>query len=187
MTTPRIDNADILSFKLKLPRTELEALPQAAAAAGIRLAIAAEDSDLVLSVVEGDSSLRFRNIGTDVVLTEIQIQNDTRGVFFQRVLGPLMVRFAGDLHCRLVWNTAERNSHGNHAEVKIARGSTTYPGLTSSPFASPAMGTEGVAGAAPENEAEDAPPTPEELEVKSLLDKAQKHWAEYQKLKTKKS
>lgn len=185
--TPRIETAEILSFRLKVPRAELEALPQAASISGIKLALAAEGTDLLLSVVEGDSSLRFRSIGSDVVLTEIQLQADTRGLFFQRVLGPLMVRFTGDLHCRLVWNNAERNSHGDFAEVKIARGSTTYPGLSASPFASPTVGAEGVEGAGPEGEAEDAPPTPEELEVKSLLEKAQKHWAEYQKLKNKKA
>lgn len=180
--TPRIESAEVVTFRLKVPRTELEALPQAAAIAGIKLALAVEEKDLILSVVEGDSLLRFRSIGADVVLTEVELKNDARGLFFHKVLGTLMVRFGGDLHVRLVWNTAERNSHGSHAEVKIARGSTTYPGLGSSPFAS--LGSEGGVEGSPEDEAAHEP-TPEELEVKKLLEKAQNHWAEYQKLKKK--
>lgn len=182
--TPRIENAEIVSFRLKVPKAELEALPQAAAVAGIKLALSAEEKDLILSVVEGDSSLRFRSIGADVVLTEVELKNDARGLFFHKVLGTLMVRFGGDLHARLTWNTAERNSHGNFAEVKIARGSTTYPGLGASPFAS--LGSEGGVEGAPEDEGPHEP-TPEELEVKKLLEKAQGHWAEYQKLKKKKT
>lgn len=181
--TPRIEIAEILSFKLKVPRADLEALP--GNTAGLKLALAIEDNDLLLSALDNDSSLRFRSIGTEVILTEIALQHDERGQFFQKVLGPLMVRFGGDLHARLSWNDMERNSHGDYAEVRISRGQTTYPGLSAAPLLS-ADASGGAVETTPSSEGE--PPSPEPLtkdeqEIFRLLEKARAHWAEYQRLK----
>src|SRR5690242_16079305 len=101
--SPRIEIAEVLSFRLKVPRRELEALPDTVAG-GLNLTVAVEKSELVVSAVDAESYLRFRAIGAEAMLTEIALSKDERGAFFQRVLGPLMVRFLGDLHLKLTWN-----------------------------------------------------------------------------------
>ncbi len=190
---PRIEIAEVITFRLKLPRAELTDLP-GRLGPELSLKVEAEGQRVTVSMEGGASYLRFRLAGVDAVLSEIAVSNDERGLFFHRVLGPLMVRHAGDLHVRLRWNTAERNSHGSHAEVRISRGFTTYPGLGPPPLPprqslSPAQdaaseGGEGGAGPAPEDE--EAPDiSPEAQEIRKLVSKAKQQWDEYQRLKAK--
>jgi len=182
--TPRIETAEILSFRLKVPPDELKRLPQQVGAE-LSVSLEHDGQEIVLSLEVGDSYLRFRSIGAEAMLTEIFLSNDERGAFFQQVLGPLMVRYAGDLQIRLTWNTPERNSHGDYAEVRISRGSTTYPGLSNALGAlPPAGGAEGVAALSDEAELDDL--TPLEKEVHELLTRARSSWDEYQRLKDKK-
>ncbi len=198
--TPRIETAEILSFRLKIVPAALERLPSELGQE-LNLTVEPDGAELVLSMEDSDSYLRFRPIGTEAMLTEIFLCNDDRGLFFQRVLGALMVRYGGDLHIRLTWNTPERNSHGDFAEVRINRGSTTYPGLANTLTSLPppltggaqrpgsamaAGGQDGEAGPTAPEEAAALPPSPQEKEVLELLAKAKAHWAEYQRLKSKK-
>ncbi|MFZ5470363.1 MAG: hypothetical protein ACOZIN_13080 [Myxococcota bacterium] len=179
---PRIETAEVLSFRLKVPPEEIRRLPQQVRE--LRLTVDTDEGDFMVSVEDADSYLRFRPIGAEAMLTEIFLNNDERGHFFQNVLGALMVRFGGDLHIRLAWNTPERNAHGDFTEVLIARGVTTYPGLTNLLSASPpTVGSEGqVAVEAEEVETT----TPLEKEVRELLAKARADWDEYQRLKRRK-
>lgn len=182
--TPRIETAVVLSFRLRVPPAALEELPEKLLAQRLRLQLQSEEGELVLGTEEGESCLRFRFAGEQAVLTEIALRQDPRGSFFQCVLGPLMVRFGGDLRIRLVWNTPERNSHGEFAEVRISRGSTTYPGLADGLSALPPASGE-VAELAVEGEAPAVEPHRSELDqaVEELLSRARSHWEEYQRLK----
>ncbi len=192
--SPRIEIAEVITFRLKLPRAELTDLP-GRLGPELALKMEAEGQRVTLSMEGGVSYLRFRVAGADAVLSEITVANDERGLFFHRVLGPLMVRHAGDLHVRLRWNTAERNSHGNHAEVRISRGFTTYPGLGPPPLpprasmssaqdtASGDGGEATAESAAEDEEVED--PAPEAQEIRKLVARAKQEWEEYQRLKVK--
>ncbi len=199
---PRIEIAEVVSFRLKLPLTEVERLP-AVLARELQLTLERERGELLVSTREGDSSLRFRPVGHDAVLTEIAICNDENGQFFQRVLGPLMVRFEGDCELRLVWNAAERNTHGDFGAVTIRRGQTNHPGLSRpaqalrnalvqhsvGPGAQAAAGSGGGEdGRSPGPSAEvPPPPTPEQLkeeaEIERLLIQGRELFAQYQRLK----
>lgn len=184
--SPRIETAEVLSFRLKVPPGVLSRLPQELKDE-LALAVEQEEGEVVVSAQESDSYIRFRPIGSEAILTEVFLARDERGLFFQRVLGALMVRHGGDLHIRLTWNTPERNSHGDFAEVRITRGATTYPGLSSvlpalpSPMAAEARQGQGIATA--EDEAELESLSPQEREIQELLARARAHWAEYQRLK----
>ncbi len=188
---PRIEIAEVVSFRLKLPLAELERLCSERGGE-VPLSLAKERSELVLEANRGDSSLRFRKSGQDVVLTEIAICNDEGGLFFQRVLGPLLVRFHGDCELRLVWNVAERNTHGDFAAVTVRGGQTNYPGLSTPAQALRSALTSGHAGGHPgaQQAAADPqvhPPDPVDLklerEIDDLLAKGRELFAEYQRLK----
>jgi hypothetical protein len=180
----RIEIAEIVSFRLKVGRRDLERLPEELASE-LQLTLEEEGAEWVLAAEHGDCHLRFRTIGQDAVLTEIAICNDERGLFFQKVLGALMVKFGGDLHARLTWNVAEWNTHGDHAEIRIARGATTYPGLGRNQVL-PNPDSEHALGAKDPAE-EEAPLSPELREVADLLARAKLHWDEYQRLKAARS
>src|ERR687887_322252 len=145
---PRIENAEIVSFRLKVPRLELERLPNGALGEEQGLQLLNEDGEVTISSSESDSFLRFRPIGAEAMLTEIFLSRDPRGDFLLRVLGPLMVRFTGDLLARVIWNVPERNLNGDHSEVKITRGMTDYPGLGHVPLTE-AEARAGAGGSAP--------------------------------------
>jgi len=202
----RIEIAEIVSFRLKLPLTEVERLP-VILASELELTLGRERGELLLSTPEGDRSLRFRPVGHEAVLTEIAICNDEGGCFFQRVLGPLMVRFEGDCELRLVWNVADRNTHGDFGAVTIRRGQTNHPGLSrpaqalrnalvqhrvgaggQSASADGGGAGGGSDGQAPERTSEvPPPPTPEQLkeeaDIERLLNQGRELFAEYQRLK----
>ncbi len=184
----RIEIAEIVAFRLKVGRKDLALLPEELASE-LRLTLEENGAELQLSTESGDCHLRFRSIGTDAVLTEIAIVNDAKGLFFQKVLGALMVKHGGDLHARVSWNVPEWNTHGDHAEIRISKGATTYPGLGKnqllpSPDTHAALGGAGPKAA----EADDEGPLPPELsEVAELLAKAKHHWDEYQRLKANRS
>jgi hypothetical protein len=188
---PRIETAEILSFRLKVPPAELERLPDMLGRE-LNLAIEDDGGELLVSMDDGDSYLRFRPIGTEAMLTEVFLCNDDRGLFFQRVLGALMVRFGGDLHIRLTWNTPDRNSHGDFAEVRISRGSTTYPGLANSLSALPPAHAGASGGGAEVEDAgeggageEEAPLSAQEKEIQEILGRARTYWDQYQRSKKK--
>ncbi len=188
---PRIDSAEVISFRMKVPRLELERLPQGDAGKDLGLTLTSEDGELVLAASEGDSYLRFRPIGAEAMLTDIYLFRDTRGEFLIRVLGPLMIRFAGDLELRAVWSVAERNSDGDYAHVKITRGITDYPGLLKQPSTRTKAAAEASAGDAMRNTlragGEDLGDRfPEEKEVRELLEKARAYYQEYLRLKNEK-
>jgi hypothetical protein len=187
--TSRIEVAEVLSFRLKVPRPELEQLPRSLGPE-LGVSVETEGSELVLSIEAGDSYLRFRTIGAEAILTEVVVCNDDRGLFFQRVLGPLMVKHQGDLSIRLTWNAHEKNTEGDYSEVKITRGQTKYPGLAQ-PFLSlpPAVSSGSGATESAEGETmamqsdDETTVSPELLEVRKILERAKEQWAEYQRLK----
>ena len=152
-----------------------------------------------IAVTAGECLLRFRPQAARAVLTEVRIQSDEGGLFFQRVLGPLMVAHGGSLHARLAWDVPERNSHGDFAEVLIQKGQTTYPGLllmknVMAPHAAALAddGTSPFEGDAPTAEGAPEEPLPESLvrelraeqaEIDRLLEEGRRFFAEYQRLK----
>ncbi len=184
---PRIEIAEVVSFRLKLPLAELERVPRETAPE-LQLSLSREGAEWLLESRDGDSALRFRPAGQDAVLTEIAICNDDGGAFFQRVLGPLLVRFQGDCELRLVWNIAARNTHGDFAAVTVRRGQTNYPGLShpaqalrNALVAGPPSLGEGPS-AEPERAAAPPPdPNPDEQEIERLLNKGRELFAEYQR------
>jgi hypothetical protein len=188
---PRIEIAEVVSFRLKLPQAELERLCSERGGE-VPLSLARDRMELVLEATRGDSSLRFRKSGQDAVLAEIAICNDEGGLFFQRVLGPLLVRFRGDCELRLVWNVAERNTHGHFAAVTVRQGQTNYPGLSTPAQALRSTLTAGPAAhpggeqAGAEAQAGSPDPVDEKLEreIDELLSKGRALFAEYQRLKT---
>jgi hypothetical protein len=188
---PRIDSAEIVSFRLKVPRMELERLPSGALGEEQGLQLLNEDGEVMITSSETDSFLRFRPIGAEAMLTEIFLSRDPRGDFFLRVLGPLMVRFAGDLVARVIWNVPERNLNGEYVEVKIARGMTDYPGLGHVPLTESEASAGAGTGAALRNslraggeqELGDAVSS-EEREVQQLLQQAKTQYEEYLRLKS---
>ena len=184
--SPRIETAEILSFRLKVPAHELRRLP-AALAGEVSLSVEEDGAETVVSVADSDSYLRFRPIGAEAILTEVFLCNDLGGVFFERVLAGMMVRFQGDLHARLTWSHPDRNRHGEYAEVRIEKGRAAGQGAPS-PAASASLGAqEDAASDEAEEEVEEAEaPTPLEAEVRESLARARAHWAEYQRLKAKK-
>jgi hypothetical protein len=91
---PRIESAQILSYRLKVPPAELRQLPDQVGK-GLKLSVEVDGVELVVTVEEGDSYLRFKPIGHDAMLTEIFLSKDDQGLFFLRVVGPLSVRADG--------------------------------------------------------------------------------------------
>ena len=185
--TARIEIAEVVSFRLKLPLAELERLPREVASE-LPLQLGRDRSEWLLEY--GDCALRFRPINGEAVLTEIAICNDDHGLFFQRVLGPLLVRFEGDCELRLVWNAPDRNTHGDFAAVTVRNGQTNYPGLSAPAQAlrsALVSGSVPGAKAAPKNELAVVEEPIDEAtlkEVDALLQKAREQFAEYQRRKS---
>lgn len=190
MTAPtaRIETAEVLSFRLKVPPSGLQRLADALKPT-LGVQVEPDEAELVVSMADCDSYLRFRPIGTEAILTEVFLSKDEEGIFFHRVLGTLMVEYGGDLHLRLTWNTPERNVQGDHAEVRVVRGATSYPGLRAPTSELSANGgsTGGESMAVESgNKGPEQPLSQLEKEVTELLERARKHWEEYQRLKAQK-
>jgi hypothetical protein len=181
VSKPRIENAEVVAFRLKVPLTDLERLAQTAGAKKLQLTLEYDGAELVLASGLSDSALRFRPIGTDAMLSELAIARDEGGAFFKSVVLALARKFRGDLHLRLVWNEGERNTHGNWEELKVSRGEIED---LAQPYA-PATVSSGPAGEQMDpGEPDPEPPlTEEERELSELLARARTHWDEYQRLK----
>jgi hypothetical protein len=187
----RIEVAEVVSFRLKVPRAVLQRLPQELEGE-VPLSLTVEEGELVLSDADADSFLRFRPMGRDVVLTDAAILNDVRGRFFRQVFGALVVRFGGDLEARLVWSDESRNADTAWTDVRVERGTTHFPGLSTAVSANRlavAASADSLfgAGGSPEAEGEplgpDSPLAAEADEVALLLLRAEEAWLEYQRLK----
>jgi hypothetical protein len=178
----RIETAEVLSFRLKVPVSELPRLP-ALLSGELSLSVENDEGETVLSAADSDSYLRFKAIGPEAMLTEVFLCNDVGGLFFEKVLAALMVRHGGDLHARLVWSVPDRNTKGDYAEVRIDKGLSSQPSLIAA-GAALAADEEEEQGAA-EVEGADVH-SALELEVAESLARAKAHWAEYQRLKAKK-
>lgn len=174
---PRIESAEVISFHLEVPLNALERLPDEVGALVLKVESRPENR---ICITSGKCQLSFLAVGSVGRLSEVTVLEDERGLFFQRVLGPLVVRHRGDLHVRLLWNVAERNSHGDFAEVRILQGITTYPGLST--LRNMLIGTKNLPMASA-----DAALTPEEQEVDQLLEEARRHYEEYLRLKSARS
>ncbi|MHB8879015.1 MAG: hypothetical protein ACYC8T_35385, partial [Myxococcaceae bacterium] len=103
----RIETAEVLSYRLKVPAAELLRLP-VLVSGELPLSVEDDDGETVVSVADADSYLRFKAIGPEAMLTEVFLCNDAGGLFFERVILALMVKHGGDLHARLVWSAPER-------------------------------------------------------------------------------
>jgi hypothetical protein len=209
MSGARIEVAELVSFRLKMPREALQRLPEELAGE-VPLSLTVEEGELVLSDAEADSFLRFRPIGREAVLTDAAVLNDARGRFFRSVFGALLVRFGGDLDAHLVWSDEGRNASEAWTEVRVERGATRFPGLAAAVSANrlaaaasadAVFGEPGTGGraqgapspgpealqAAPADGDEAAGPTAEQRaefeEVAQLLARAAEAWEEYQRLK----
>src|SRR4051812_23131146 len=127
---PRIEIAEVVSFRLTLPYSALE---QATGDLPGDLALDQDGADVVLKQAEGDCALRFAPVGEELVLTEVLICNDEAGAFFSRVLARLLTDHGGDLEAKLVWSQASRNTHGSHAPVVFRRGRSVPQPATQGP------------------------------------------------------
>ncbi len=190
----RIDSAEVVSFRLKVPRLELDRMCQSPVGQELALELVEDESgQLHLGPAHGDSFARFRPTGAEALLTEVYIARDANGEFLLRVLGALMVRFAGDLELRLTWNVPERNRTADLTELQIARGLTEFPGIghvpTTEEEARAGAGGGAAGGAASRNElragAEEmaAIPSEEAEEIQRLLEKGREQFEEYLRLK----
>jgi hypothetical protein len=188
----QIDRMQVQSFWLEVPRRALERLPgELAPELSVRLLThAAPEGELLeLTPEAGASRLRFASVGEGVVaLQEIHVQEDPDGAFFLHTLGALMVRFGGDLE-------AQVRVDGKAGPLRIVRGVTDYPGLSTHAAAAhlsqaaqdAGSGSQVEAGGGGEQSADPGSSAQlsarEEQELKELLESAQAHWAEYQRLK----
>lgn len=198
----RIEVAELLSFRLKLPKRALEQALEFGP--DTPLSLSREDGELVLCDREADSFLRFRPIGEEAILTDAALLNDPHGRFF-RVLGKLVMGHGGDLEAQLVWSDDARNADDAWTQVRIARGLTSHPALSvqkaqrglqdlpeafgdardgaargprNQMRAAGGAGADGL-GAAGNEASHDA----EAEELARLLLRAEQAWAEYQRLK----
>lgn len=188
---PRIEIAEVVSFRLTLPHATLEQTV-ADLSSELPISLDQEGTDLVLTLTGGDCSLRFAPMDGEVALTEVLICNDEGGAFFSRVLARLVAEHEGDLEVRLVWNAAARNTHGTHATVAFRRGRPAAPSPTASP--GNVLRDAAVAGGEPSGELFPAPQQAaadqravEEEEIRRILERARAEWAEYQRLKAARS
>lgn len=195
----RIEIAEFLSFHLRIPKDALARLVLELKGE-VPLTLRHEDTELILELTGGDSFLRFRTSGEAANLSEACLCNDDRGLFYQRVLGGLLTRYAGDLHARLVWNDSDRNTHGAFAEVRVRAGKSNDPGLSevaqSLRNTLVTAGKEGPGNGDPFSHEPAQLPfdaealkkrEQEEAEIEALLEKGRAAWAEYQRLKAQQS
>jgi hypothetical protein len=194
----RIERMQVHSFWLEVPRRALERLPaEHAPELVLRLAsVKVSGGELLeLTPEQGGSRLRFAPVEDGVVgLQEIQIRDDADGAFFLATLGALMVRYGGDLEAQV-----QGAQGAKPTPVRIVRGVTDYPGLSTHAAANHlsqaahdaggAVGAgqppQGAAASSGGSSGESGPPVSarEEQELHELLDRAEAHWAEYQRLK----
>jgi hypothetical protein len=185
---PRIEIAEVVSFRLTVPYSALE---QAAGEGPSELPLALEQdgADMVLKQADGDCALRFAPVGEELVLTEVLICNDEAGAFFSRVLSRLLADHGGDLEARLVWSLASRNTHGSHAPAVFRRGRPVpQPAASQGPSPANVLRDAALAGGDPQGQlagvqAASEPPATDEEEIRRLLARAKDAWAEYQRLK----
>lgn len=185
MSTPRIEQAEILSLRLVVP---LSALDQLREACPLPLELSRDERGLTLT--HGRCALSFRRDGEAAQLSEVRIQADPRGDFFREVLCALMTEHAGDLHAKLAWRMPHREGSLGSAEVRIRHGraeTTLTPTLRNAanhlraaalPLFEP--DTQAPVAAAPEPE---PPPSEADERVLQLLEDARKHYAEYLRLR----
>jgi hypothetical protein len=187
MTPPCIVQAEVFYCHLEVPVRSLERLTAEVSSPSVQLE--SEHDQLSLATPDRRCSLKFRVGGARAQLTEVTLQEDDRGLFFQNVLGSLMVRFRGDLHVRLTWNTAQRNNQAPLVEVTIRRGETSYPGLgTGRNVVAPASLEGSLGSLTPEAEEVSSPSaSPEEEAVERLLARGRAEWAEYQRLRAERA
>jgi hypothetical protein len=203
---PRIESAEILSFRLSLPR---EALPRLAHELRneVPLTLIEDGQGIKLGLEDGECLLRFRARGDEAFLVEVAVSNDENGLFFNRAFGTLLAQHQGDLQAKVSWDGApERNTHGTHALVVVHNGVTQSgaraanalrntlvaagdgggAGEDGNPFGGPPAQGGNASASANANNA--PPPTREEeellAEVQQLLARGKAHWDEYQKLKS---
>src|SRR5690606_39058667 len=123
---PRLEVAELLSFRLRLPR---EALDEVLSPPGDTfLTLTREGGDLVLSDSGADSFLRFKPLKNELVLTDVALLNDPRARFL-KVLAALLIRFEGDLEAQLVWGDAQRNGEEAWTDLRVNNGLTDHPAL----------------------------------------------------------
>ena len=199
----RIERMQVHSFWLEVPRRALERLPSDLApelAVRLQPVKGPQGAELLELGAEGAASrLRFAPVEEGVVaLQEVLIRDDEEGAFFLGTLGALMVRYGGDLEAQVSQGDAEPRGR----PLRIVRGVTDYPGLSTraaaahlsqathdaSALAGP-QGSEaqapsgGGSGGGPDAAARAQASALEEKELHELLDRAEAHWAEYQRLK----
>lgn len=173
----RIEVVELLSFKLIVPRETLERLPEDLDTE-VKLVLEREEGELVLAESKGDSFLRFREIKGQVAMSGALICNDVEGRFFREVLCALVMRFGGDMDARIMWNDPALNTGGDYAELRMRGGKAQASrNVTQNVLRAVAAGEATAQGGAPIfNEKE-------LMEIEKLLERADREWAEYQRLK----
>ncbi|HLT31384.1 MAG TPA: hypothetical protein VK013_15205 [Myxococcaceae bacterium] len=185
---PRLEVAELLSFRLRLPK---EALDEVLSPPGDTfLTLTREGGDLVLADSGADSFLRFKQVKEELVLTDVALLNDPRARFL-KVLAALLIRFEGDLEAQLVWSDAQRNTVEGWTDLRVHRGQTEHPALAVPRLQNQlrqvpeALSPEG--GAALFTESEEGPAPDEAEEIARLLVRAEAAWSEYQRLKNERT
>lgn len=185
---PRIEIAEVVSFRLTVPYSALEQLA-GEQPSDLQLALEQDGADVVLKQADGDCSLRFAPVGEELVLTEVLICNDEGGAFLSRVLARLLTEHGGDLEAKLVWSLASRNTHGSHAPAVFRRGRPVPQPAPQGSSPANVLREAVLAGGDPQGElagvqASGEQATVDEEEIRRLLTRAKEHWAEYQRLKS---
>jgi len=189
---PRIQLAEILSFRLHVPFQALERLIHDLRNE-LPLTLGEDSNGIKLTHDQAHSFLRFRRRGEDAILVEVNLAEDEQGLFFQRVLQTLLSQCQGDFQARLVWDAQEKNVHGAHTLVTVRRGvlqssnSARATNALRNTLVAAGGGGEGN-GDPGESRANEESSADESLlsEVEQLLARAKAHWDEYQRLKAQK-
>jgi hypothetical protein len=193
---PRIESAEILSFRLSVPREALVRLAHDLRNE-VPLTLIEDSRGIKLGLEDGECLLRFRARGDEAFLVEVAVSNDENGLFFNRAFGTLLAQHQGDLQAKVSWDGApERNTHGTHALV-VVRNGVTQSGARAVNALRNTLVAAGDGGSGedgnpfgPGQGNSNTPPPPnredEELlaEVQQLLARGKAQWDEYQKLKS---
>lgn len=183
MMRPRLEVAELLSFRLRLPKEALDEV--LAPPAGTFLTLTREEEDVVLADSGADSFLRFRQVKGELVLTDVALLNDPRARFL-KVLAALLIRFEGDLEAQLMWSDAQRNSLEGWTHLRVLRGQTEHPALAVPRLQNQLRQVPEAGG--PEGPLFTEGPAPDEAaEIARLLVRAEAAWSEYQRLKNERT
>lgn len=176
MSFPRIERAEVLTFRLVVPKGVVESVADHVPELG--LVVCPRPGGVCLEIPNEGSSLTFRCRGEACELAAMVLVSDPEGLFFRSVLVPLLVRHRGDFHARLSWSEPGGQSGSGErgvTEVLLERGALP-PSVENVVDLLRAATRPLFAPATPESAEFE-----ESREVEHLLEKAREDFARYRK------